>query len=242
MSNERFMRTSILLGENAMTRIYSSKVMIIGLGAVGGYALEAIARAGTGHIVLVDFDKFEPTNINRQLLATDNSIGRFKTEVAAERIRQINPNCEIETFNVFVDEKTIPDLLMTKPDFVIDAIDSLSAKSTLMKTLWLQKIPFISSMGAALKTDPAKVKTTTLDRTQNCGLAKQLRHRLRNMKVNISEINCVYSDEAVDFSSSAKKETENNKYIMGSLPTITAIFGLTLANHVILKIAQKKIM
>ena len=240
MLNERFMRTSILLGNEGMNKIYSSKVMIVGLGAVGGYALEAIARSGVGHIVLVDFDSFDITNINRQLLATEVSIGHFKTEVAAERIAQINPNCKIEKLNVFVDEKTIPDLLKINPDFVIDAIDSLDSKAALIEALVHRNIPFISSMGAALKTDSSKILTTTLNKTQNCGLAKQLRHRLRRNNVNLAKVNCVYSCEPVDFSATSQKEEHNRKSIMGSLPTITAIFGLTLANYVILKLAGKR--
>ncbi len=239
MQNKRFMRTSILLGEEGMNKLYHSRVMIVGLGAVGGYALEAIARAGIGNLILVDYDSFEPTNINRQLLALDSTIGKLKTDVAEERVKQINPNCKIQKINLFVDECNVADLLLYKPDFVVDAIDSLDAKAALIEALWLQKIPFISSMGAALKTDASKVCLTTLNKTQNCGLAKKLRHNLRKHEVNIEKINCVYSNEVVDFSSATHKDIVNNKNIMGSLPTITAIFGLMLANHVILKLSGK---
>lgn len=239
----RLMRTGLLLGEEGVKKLQNSTVMIIGVGAVGGYALEAIARAGVGHIIVVDFDIFDETNINRQILALTSTVGRKKVEVAAERIKEINPDCLIESKDMFVDSDTLPELLKLKPDFVIDAIDSLNAKCNLIEVLWKHKIPFISSMGAALRTDPSYIKINTLDKTKNCGLSKLVRQRLRRREVDIKQIKCVYSDEPNNEQrKQACLENENPQVrnTLGSLPTITAIFGLTIANEVIKTLAKRE--
>lgn len=124
-ANPRLMRTELLLGEDGIRHLQQACVMIVLAGAVGGYALEAVVRSGVGRLILVDFDIFDETNINRQILALTSTVGRKKTAVAAERVREINPDCEIVVKDMFVDEDNLPELLDMKPDFVIDAIDSL---------------------------------------------------------------------------------------------------------------------
>ena len=241
MSDKRFMRTQMLLGQEGMERLKQATVMVIGLGAVGGYALEALARSGIGHLILVDFDRFDETNINRQILALDSTVGKLKTEVAAVRAREINPSCQVEIKNIFVDKDNLADIFTDRPDFVVDAIDSLSAKCALLEFLWQEKIEFISSMGAALKTNPADITLSTLDKTQNCALARKVRHQLKGRGVNLAEIPCVYSKEQLRLPQTAIIPPQNDdetRNIMGSLPTITAIFGLTLANEVILKLSK----
>ena len=131
----RFKRTEKLLGLKAMENIKSATVMIVGLGAVGGYALEAIARAGVGHLILIDFDSFDETNINRQLLALTSTIGLKKTEVAYNRVKEINPDCVVEIKDMFVDAANIDNLLALKPDFVVDAIDSIKPKCEMIDAL-----------------------------------------------------------------------------------------------------------
>ena len=235
------MRTQMLLGQEGMTRLKQATVMIVGLGAVGGYALEALARSGIGHLILVDFDRFDETNINRQILALDLTIGLLKTEVAAARVREINPLCRVDIKNVFVDKDNLRDNIAIRPDFVVDAIDSLGAKCALLEFLWRKKIAFISSMGAALKTNPADICLTTLDKTQNCALARKVRHQLKEQGVNLAEVPCVYSKEQPILPQTAilaPSKDDGIRNIMGSLPTITAIFGLTLANEVILKLSK----
>ncbi|MBR6663964.1 MAG: tRNA threonylcarbamoyladenosine dehydratase [Alphaproteobacteria bacterium] len=237
MLDERLLRTSLLLGEKAVQHLSQSSVMIVGLGAVGGYALEAIARSGIGKIILVDFDKFDKTNINRQILALENTVGRFKTDVAAERIRQINPNCKIEIVNEFVDSNNISDLLDRAPDYIIDAIDSLEAKCCLIEEIWRRGIPFISSMGAALKTDPTQIREGSLNQTQNCSLAKLIRQKLRKHGVDLGQIPCVWSNEKASIQNDVTC-VQGERKPLGSLPTITAIFGLMLANRVILSLSK----
>ena len=214
--------------------------MVVGLGAVGGYALEALARSGIGHLILVDFDRFDETNINRQILALDSTVGKLKTEVAAARVKDINPSCLVEIKNVFVDKDNLADIFVVRPDFVADAIDSLGAKCALLEFLWHEKIAFISSMGAALKTNPADIAVSTLDKTQNCALARKVRHQLKSQGVNLAEVPCVYSQEQPKLPQTAilAPQEDGARNIMGSLPTITAIFGLTLANEIILKLSK----
>lgn len=249
MSNnsDQFTRTRMLLGEGGLHNLQNATVMIIGLGAVGGYALEALARAGIGHLILVDFDVFDVTNINRQILATHSTVGHKKTEVAQQRVLDINPECQVEVKEMFVNNETLADLFTQPLDFVIDAIDALNPKCCLMEELYKRQIPFVSSMGAALKSDPAFIKFGALSSSKNCGLAKFIRKRLRKRGIEISEINCVFSDEQVDLPETAllsNEEADNatrKRNTLGSLPTITAIFGLTIANQVILQLSGYKI-
>lgn len=240
MVDERFLRTELLLGANGLDKLQNSTVMVIGLGAVGGYALEALARSGIGHLILVDFDSFDLTNINRQILALTSTIGRKKIDVAKERVLDINPTCRVETKDLFVNAETLPQLLSEKVDFVVDAIDALNPKCCLMEALYQKQIPFISSMGAALKSDPSCIHYGKLSATKNCGLSKFIRKRLKKRGVDIGKIYCVSSDEQVDLPKTAIVCNENDenpngrkRNTLGSLPTITAIFGLTIANRVI---------
>lgn len=240
MVDERFLRTELLLGAKGLDKLQNSTVMVIGLGAVGGYALEALARSGIGHLILVDFDSFDLTNINRQILALTSTTGRKKIDVAKERVLDINPACRVETKDLFVNAETLPQLLSEKVDFVVDAIDALNPKCCLMEALYQKQIPFISSMGAALKSDPSYIHYGKLSATKNCGLSKFIRKRLKKRGVDIGKIYCISSDEQVDLPETAIVCNENDenpngrkRNTLGSLPTITAIFGLTIANQVI---------
>lgn len=246
MADNRFARTQMLLGEDGLNNLKKTKIMIVGLGAVGGYVLEALARSGVGNFVLVDFDKFEESNINRQILATSETIGLKKTEVAKQRVLSINPQAKIEIVDIFVNSETIEELLANKVDFAVDAIDALNPKCCLIQALTEKNIPFISSMGAALKTDTSKIKIGNLSNSKNCSLAKFVRKRLRKRGLDISKIRCVWSEEQTLLPPQAveTEETAENtgriRHTLGSLPTITAIFGLTIANDVILGLSGYK--
>ncbi len=246
MTNNRFVRTQMLLGKQAMKNLAKTKIMLIGLGAVGGYVLEGLARAGVGNFVLVDFDSFEESNINRQILATTETLGQKKIEVAKNRVLSINPKANVETRDIFVNAETIEDLLACKPDFVIDAIDALNPKCDLIQALYIKQLPFISSMGAALKTDVSKIRYGNLSNSKNCSLAKFVRKRLRKRGIDIAKIKCVWSDELVDLPDTALdmpvnvSEMGRVRHSLGSLPTITAIFGLVIANQTILELSSSK--
>ncbi len=241
MENKRFVRTEALIGAKGMNNIKNSTVMIIGLGAVGGYALEAMARVGVGHLVLVDFDSFDETNINRQILATMASVGRKKTDVALERVKQINPDCIVDIVDCFVDEDNIENLLSYKPDYIIDAIDSIKQKCKLIRAMVEGNINFISSMGAALRIDASAIKITTLNQTQNCSMARTIRQNLKKQGTDLKKVKCVFSDEQSNLLSTAIQPNENGgKQILGSLPTITAIFGFMMANYVMQQLIIKE--
>jgi len=179
LKTSRFMRTELLLGAEKMQKLKNSTVMIVGVGAVGGYALEAIARSGVGNIILIDCDKFDETNINRQILALSSTIGQKKVDVAKKRVLDINPDCNVLPIDTFVDENNVSVLLSQKIDYVIDAIDTVSSKCSLLEELTKKEINFISSMGAALRTDTSCVKLSTLDKTQNCGCTPDALQRQR---------------------------------------------------------------
>ena len=244
-ATDRLTRTRMLLGDEGLSRLQNAAVMVVGLGAVGGYALEALARSGIGRLVSVDFDVFDEMILQNkadfffQILALTSTVGQKKTEVARRRVLDINPDCIVETKDMFVNADTLPQLLDIPVDFVVDAIDALNPKCCLMEALYERGIPFISSMGAALKTDPSFIKCGTLSASKNCGLAKFIRKRLRKRGLEISRINCVYSDEQVCLPETALAFDGDDasagrvRHTLGSLPTITAIFGLTIANYVI---------
>ena len=239
LEDRRFLRTKALLGDEGLDKLINAHVMIVGLGAVGGYALEALARSGIGKFTLVDMDTIEETNINRQILALSSTIGIKKIDAAKARVLDINPNCQVELIDLFVNTNTVDSLLDVKPDFVVDAIDSLNPKCCMMEALYRANIPFVSSMGAALKSKFELIKLSKLSETEHCRLAKFIRKRLRKRDVDMSKILCVSSMEEVDLPETAifMEETAGDRgrarHTLGSLPTMTAIFGLVIANHVI---------
>ena len=245
---ERFSRTRCFLGEEKFDALNRAMVTIVGLGAVGGYAAEGLARAGVGKLRLVDFDTIQKSNINRQILALENSLGRLKIEVAKERIELINPQCQVEALPLFAAVETLDEIFSPEPDVLIDAIDSLNPKIQLLVGAHRRNVMTFSSMGAALRTDPGKIQTADIMQSNHCPLAKHVRNRLRRQGVS-GGIQCVYSTERVSFDYQRPEETDQpasiyedrgrTRNVLGSLPTITGIFGLMLANAVILELSKK---
>ncbi len=240
----RFSRLSALLGEERIRTLKKRSVTIVGIGAVGGFATEALARSGIGTLKLVDFDTIEPSNINRQILALETSIGEKKVDAAHKRIQQINPACRVQIEHVFARNETIDRILQPRPDLLIDAIDSLNPKTDLIAKACKEQIPIISSMGAALRTDPGKIMYGDLFTSHGCPLAKHLRKRLRRRGIDRG-VPCVYSHEKVNFNyERGSAEFEENtgqgrsRNILGSMPTIPGIFGLIIANQAILALAE----
>lgn len=228
-------RTELLLGEEGMRKLKDSTVVLAGAGAVGGYVLEGLVRAGVGRIRVVDGDVFSASNMNRQILATVDTIGRNKADVAVERARSINPDIDIEAVNILVSEETIPTILKDVPDVLADAIDTIGHKVALLRYAAENDIVTFSSMGAALHMDTLALRVDTLKRTKVCPLAASVRSRLRD--VDTSNITCVYSEERPLVKPEARDE--HGKSILGSLPTVPAVFGMTLANQIILHLIQK---
>ena len=245
---DRFIRTRQLLGEERFALLQSRMVTVVGLGAVGGYVVEGLVRAGIRHLRIVDYDTIQPSNINRQILALESTLGRAKAEVAEERILAINSACRVEALQLFADEETLGRILEPRPDLLIDAIDSLNPKTQLLQGAYLGNIPTISSMGAALRTDPTLIRCGELFSTSNCPLARHLRKRLRRRGVG-EGISCVYSIEKIDFDYQLPEEDDGidtspyadrgrKRHVLGSLPTITGIFGLIIANQALLRLSR----
>ena len=246
---DRFIRTERLLGAERFKLLQSKMVTVVGLGAVGGFVVEGLVRAGVNNLRIVDFDTIQPSNLNRQILALESTLGKPKAEVAKERVLAINSDCHIEALQIFAGEDTLDQILDPKPDLLIDAIDSLNPKAQLLHGAYVREIPTISSMGAALRTDPTFIRSGDLFSTSNCPLAKHLRKRLRRRDVG-KGIFCVYSTEKIDFDYQQEEDEKNvgdtpysdrgrQRNVLGSLPTITGIFGLTIANHAIMQLSQE---
>ncbi len=238
---DRLTRIRLLIGEKKLARLQNSFVVVVGLGAVGSYAVEGLARAGIGRLRLVDFDIIKQSNINRQLYALESTQGKFKCDEARKRVLDINPACTVEALRAFADDKTLPAILEGNPDLVIDAIDSLAPKTFLIAETVRRGIPLIASMGAALRSDPTRVRCGNFSEAKKCPLAQRLRYRLR--KQGAPEFTCVYSDEPVPKHAVTKTTGEENilprgreRPALGSLPTLTGIFGLTIANAALQKL------
>ena len=188
--NDRDSRTLKLIGEEGLARLKASSVLIVGVGGVGSYAAEAVARAGVGCITVMDGDSVQPSNLNRQLIALTSTLGRNKADVMAERIRDINPDTKVTALARFYEEDDLLDL--TAFDWVIDAIDSVLAKTALIKTAVEKDINIVSAMGAAGKFD-TQFKVADISKTSTCPLAKVMRKRLR--EIGIEHLPVVYSEE-----------------------------------------------
>lgn len=241
---DRLSRMRLMVGEKALKKLQQAHVMVVGCGAVGSYAIEALARAGIGHLTLVDFDKVSVTNINRQLFALSSTIGKKKVDVAKARVLDIAPDIKVDTLDMMVNAETLSMLLKVKPDFVVDAIDSLNPKCCLIEALVNLGVSFVSSMGAALKTDPTKIQIVKMKKTLNCPLAFFVRKRLRKRGVKM-DFPVVYSPELtqdktkLQFPEEAKQVDGRVRHEMGSFPTITGIFGLMCA-HVVIQSLTKE--
>jgi len=228
-------RTELLIGQEGMDRLRSASVILAGCGAVGGYALEGLVRAGVGRIRVVDHDVFSDSNLNRQILATTETIGKTKVEVAVQRARSINPDIDIEGMDVLVTEETVPDILSGEFDILVDAIDTLRNKTALLRASCDRKIVTFSSMGAALHLDTQSVRVAPLMKTSVCPLAASLRKSLRDC--DTSNITAVYSTETPLVTPTDRDD--HGKSVLGSLPTVPAVFGMTLANEAIRHILDR---
>ena len=226
-------RTELLLGEQKLNILRNAHVLVVGLGGVGAYAAEMIARAGVGHMTIADADTVGETNINRQLLALHSTIGRHKSEVMAERLRDINPEIDLQIVTDYIrDEKTYALLDATHYDYVVDCIDTLSPKVNLIAGAIERNIPLVSSMGAGAKTDPTLVEIKDIGKTHHCPLAHMLRKRLHKVGIR-SGFYAVFSPEPVREGAMILAEDTNKKSNVGTISYIPAVFGCACASVVI---------
>lgn len=225
---DRLHRTRLLFGDDAIQKLQKSTVMVVGCGAVGSFAIEALARTGIGHLIVVDFDCVDASNINRQLFALESTVGLPKVDVARARIHDINPDTTVSALNIFFDENT---QLPYSPDYIIDAIDTVDSKIALYRWADKHNIPLVASMGAASKTDITKIKVDRLSKTSVCPLASRVRKLVREN--SLPDIPVVYStQQPAPVIGHAKN--------LGSIITVTGTFGLMLANYVVQEIIQNK--
>ncbi len=243
LPEERFNRFVRLVGKSGLERLQGACAMVVGVGAVGSFAVEALARSGVGHLILVDFDTVQPSNINRQLFALETTLGIKKVDVARTRVHGINPECVVETLDLFVDASTVNALSARAPDIVLDAIDMLDGKAALWRETARCGIPLVASMGAARRSDATMVRTAPFAQVYGCPLAKTLRRMLfgTEMAPVYAQNMCVYSAErpvpsvveraekAVLADGQAIADAREKRSLPSSV-MVTGVFGLNLAN------------
>lgn len=235
-----FHRTERLLGTETVLRLQATRVIVFGLGGVGGWAAESLVRSGVGHITLVDFDLVSPTNVNRQLPATSLTVGEVKVEVLKQRFREINPELDIHVEPIFYTADTADRFDLDSFDYVIDAIDSLQDKALLIVRATQSKARLFSSMGAALKLDPSRIAVAEFWKVKGCPLAAALRRKFKKGEHRPTRrFTCVYSDELLPNLGVSDEPTGYKACINGSLAHITAIFGFTLAGLVVKDIVRR---
>lgn len=223
-------RTELLVGAEALDTLANSHVMIIGMGGVGSFAAEFVCRGGVGKMTIVDGDTVDPTNRNRQLPALSTNHGESKVQVMAERLKAINPELELTVVDAFVTPDKVKELLDTNPDYVIDAIDSITPKLTFIKEAYFRGIRYVSSMGAGGKVDPTKMKVADISQTYNCPFAQYIRKRLRKEKIR-KGITVAFSTEVVNRDSLIMTDGSNFKRsAYGTSSYIPATFGATVAS------------
>ena len=236
---KQFSRSAILLGEGGVEKLSLSRVAVFGIGGVGGYCAEALARAGVGAIDLIDNDRVTETNLNRQIIALKSTVGRYKTEVMKERIVDINPFCKVECFNVFFSHLCgdMPDFSVY--DYVVDAIDTVSGKIEIIARAKRAGTPVISCMGAGNKLDPTRFEVADIDKTSVCPLARVMRRELKQR--HISGVKVIYSkEEPVPAQYVTDKDRGEKKTKAGSVSFVPSVAGLIAAGEVIKDLAGVK--
>lgn len=226
-------RTRMLVGERMLEHFARSRVAVVGVGGVGGYAAEMLVRAGVGHLVIMDSDDVSLSNKNRQLLALDSTVGKPKCDVLASRLLDINPALDIVVIKEYLETDKAGDYFSgMKIDFLVDAIDTLSPKLSLIKYCMDNSIPLVSSMGAGAKFDATKVRLADISKSYNCPLAYIVRKRLRHMGIS-KGFKVVFSEELPDRNAIVSQEDRNKKSQVGTLSYIPAVFGCVCAQAAI---------
>lgn len=239
--SERFSRTELIFGRNAMEKLSKARVAVFGVGGVGGYAVEALARSGIGTLDLIDNDRVAKSNINRQIIALDSTVGMYKTDAAKTRILDINPQCIVNTFNIFFMPETSSIFDFSLYDYVIDAIDTVTGKIEIIMKAQKAGVPVISSMGAGNKTDPTAFEVSDIYSTSVCPLARVMRQQLR--KRGVKRLKTVFSKElpvTVPVNSASGGVSHERRQIPGSNAFVPSVAGLIIAGEVVKDIAEGK--
>ncbi len=232
----QFSRTRLLLGEEAMQKLSSRRVAVFGIGGVGGYVVEALARSGIGALDLIDHDTVSLTNLNRQIIATMDTIDRYKVDVAKERVLSIHPDCKVNAYRTFYLPETADQFDFTQYDYVVDAVDTVTGKLRLIEEARRAGVPIISSMGAGNKLDPTAFKVADIYETNICPLAKVMRKECR--KRGIDHLKVVYSEEVPRVPLQETEEVTERRSLPGSVAFVPSVAGLILASEVIKDLIQ----
>lgn len=228
---EEFVRSARLLGQENIERLLNARVAVFGVGGVGGYVVEALVRSGIGQLDLIDSDRVVLSNINRQIIASHESLGEYKVDVAEKRCKEINPQVIINKYPIFYLPETADQFDFSKYDYVVDAIDTVSGKIQLVLAAKEAGVPIICSMGAGNKLDPTAFEVADLSKTSVCPLAKTMRYELK--KRGIKNLKVVYSREEVRIPLEIHQEVEGQRPSPGSLAFVPAVAGLILAGEVV---------
>lgn len=237
---EEWSRTALVLGEAALERLANARVAVFGVGGVGGFVCEALARAGVGSIALFDADTVSLSNINRQLVALHSTVGRPKVEVMAERIADINPDCRVLAHRVFYLPENADDYPLDSYDYVVDAIDTVSAKIELAVRCSAQGIPLIASMGTGNRLDASLFSVTDISKTHSCPLARVMRRELRNR--GITHLRVLFSPEpaATPTDAPPAEEAPGRRSVPGSVSFVPSVAGLLIAGQVVRELAAQR--
>ena len=226
----KFSRLENLIGILSLEKLQNATILIVGLGGVGGYVVEALARSGIGNLILVDYDRVDITNFNRQIIAINNNVNRYKIDCFKDRIRDINEECNVITYNLKVDSTNIKDIFNNNIDFVVDAVDDIKAKELIINYCMENNIDFISSMGTGNRLDPSKLLVTTLDRTYNDPLARIMRSKF-DKKIQKKITVCT----SIEVPLKVKDKT-----VIGSNAFVPSSAGLLIASYIVRKINETK--
>ena len=238
--SEIFSRTELIFGADAMDKLKNARVAVFGVGGVGGYTVEALARSGVGAIDIIDDDKVCLSNINRQIIATTKTVGQYKVDAAKQRILEINPDCKVTAHRMFYMPETAEQFDFTEYDYIVDAVDTVTAKIALVENATAAGMPIISSMGAGNKLDPTAFEVTDIYKTSVCPLAKVMRYELKRR--GIKKLKVVYSKEK-PISPAVSNECDNGskrRQIPGSNAFVPSVAGLIIAGEVIKDITGLK--
>ena len=228
----QFSRTELLIGKEGLNKLQSTHVAVFGIGGVGGYVVEALVRSGIGEIDIIDNDKVALSNLNRQIIATHTSIGKYKVDIAEERIKDINPNCIVNKYQTFFTPETSSEFDFSKYDYVVDAIDTVSGKIELVMKCNEAGVPIISSMGAGNKMHPEMFEISDIYKTSVCPLAKVMRQELKKRK--IKKLKVVYSKEnPIKIQIQNEEKSTSGKPVPGSNAFVPSTVGLIIAGEVI---------
>ncbi len=234
MAESRFSRTELLLGQDSIRKLSEKRVAVFGIGGVGGYVTEALARSGVGALDLIDKDTVSISNINRQIIAMTSTVGKYKTEVMKERILDINPDLQVKTYNMFYLPETADQFDFTRYDYVVDAIDTVTGKIALVLHAQRDNVPVISSMGAGNKLDASQFEVADIYKTSVCPLAKVMRRELKRR--GVKHLKVVYSKEVPltpDYEACGEDARVHGKQVPGSSAFVPSVAGLILAGEVV---------